>query len=132
MLRRPLLALFRGPDGRSLALSLAIIVLVNVMLAGLHGGALAYTATTDTPTVCTSIGGNSDPAHPANDVDHRAYDIVGTVSAVASVVPPSSPALADAPPALRVAGVHRRCRPAMPTPDPLDSPANPRGPPLLG
>ena len=43
------------------------------MLAGLHGGALAYAATTDTPTVCTSIGANSDPGHPANDVDHRAY-----------------------------------------------------------
>ena len=114
-----------------MALSLAIIVLVNVMLAGLHGGALAYTATTDTPTVCTSIGGNSDPAHPANDVDHRAYDIVGTVSAVASVVPPSPPTLADAPLATAVA-VLVPLHAGHATPHPLAGPANPRGPPLLG
>ena len=118
-------------DGRSLALSLAAIVLVNVMLAGLHGGALAYTATTETPTVCTAIGGNSDPAHPANDVDHRAYDIVGCASATASVVPPSSPAIADQPPAILLPAFI-----ALPAghaaSDPLDGPANPRGPPLLG
>ena len=127
---RALLALFRGRDGRSLALSLAVIVLTNVMLAGLHGGALAHAATTDTPTVCTSIGGNSDPAHPANDVDHRAYDMIGAISAVASVVPPSSPVLADAPPAIALP-VFIALAAGHAAPDPLDRSASPRGPPLL-
>ncbi len=128
---RPLLALLRGPDGRSLALSLAAIVLTSVMLAGLHGGALAYAATTDTPTVCTSVGANSDPGHPANDSDNRAYGVVGCLSVVASAVPPSPPVIVDQPPAIVLPAFI-----ALPAghavPDPLDGPASPRGPPLLG
>ena len=131
MAGRPLLALFRGPDSRSLALSLATIVLVNVMLAGLHGGALAHAATTDTPTVCTSVGANSDPGHPANDSDNRACDMVGTISAVASVVPPSPPVLVGAPPAIALP-VFIALPAGHATLSPLDRPANPRGPPLLG
>jgi len=131
MSRRSLLALLRGSDGRSLALSLAVIVLANVMLAGLHGGALAHAATTDTPTVCTSVGANSDPGHPANDFDRRAADMIGTISAVASVLPPSPPVIANRPPAIALPAFI-----ALPAghaaAHPLDGPANPRGPPLLG
>jgi len=131
MTPRPLLALFRGPDGRSLAHGLALLVLINVLLAGLHGGALAQSAATGVPVICTQAGGNSDPGHPANDPDTRACCVLGCLPAVAGIVPPSSPALADAPPA-----------PAMPafialpagraTPHPLAGPASPRGPPLPG
>ncbi len=130
MSRRSLLALLRGPDGRSLARGLMVLVLVNVLIAGIHDGALAYAATTDTPTVCTSIGDNADPAHPANDVDHRTCCILG-INAVASVVPPSTPALADTPPAVPLP-VFIALAAGHATPDPLDGPANPRGPPLLG
>lgn len=131
MSRRPLLASLRGPDSRSMALALAVIVLVSVLLAGLHGGALAYAATTATPTVCTPAGPNSDPAYPANDSDRRAYGMVGHLTTVASVAPPASPALADAPPDIAMPAFI-----ALPaghaTPHPLDGPANPRAPPLLG
>ena len=131
MSRRPLLALLRGPDGRSLARALAAIVFVNVVLAGLHGGALASSATTGAPTTCTSVGGNSDPAYPANDSDRRAYGLVGTLSTVASVAPPVSPVLADAPPAVALP-VFIAPAAGHATPHPLDRPANPRAPPLLG
>ncbi len=130
MSRRPLLALFRGPDGRSLARGLALLVLVNVLLAGLHGGALALSAASDTPAICTLAGANSDPAHPANDPDHRACCVLG-LNAVASVVPPSPPALADAPPAV-IAPVPVPPPAERATLHPLDGPANPRGPPLPG
>lgn len=131
MSRRSLLALLRGPDGRSITRGLAVLVLVNVLLAGLHGGALAFSATTATPTTCTSAGGNGDPAFPANDSDYRACAMVGCLSAVASVLPPDSPALADAPPPLPLPAFI-----ALPaghaTPHPLARPGNPRAPPLLG
>ena len=131
MSRRSLLALFRGPDGRSMAHALALVVLVNVLLAGLHGGALALSATTGTPVVCTLAGANSDPGHPANDPDDRACCTLGCLSAVASVVPPSSPVLADAPPAIALP-VFIALLAGHATPHPLARPSNPRGPPLLG
>jgi hypothetical protein len=131
MSRRPLLALLRGPDGRSLARALAAIVFVNVLLAGLHGGALAYSATTDTSSVCTSAGVNSDPGHPANDSDRRAYGMVGYLTTVTSIVTPSSPVLAGAPPT-NVLPAFVPLPVGHTTPDPLDRPANPRGPPCLG
>lgn len=131
MSRRSFLASLRGSDGRSLARALAAIVLVNVVLAGLHGGALAFAATTATPTVCTTLGGNNDPAFPANDSDRRASGMVGTLTTVASVVPPASPALADEPPALPMP-VFIALPAGQATPHPLDGPANPRAPPLLG
>ncbi len=130
MSRRPLLALLRGPDGRSMARALALIVLTNVLLAGLHGGAMAESAATGTSAICTLAGANSDPGHPANDPDRRACCVLG-LNAVASVVPPSPPILADTPPATMVAVL-------VPAPaehatlHPLDGPASPRGPPLLG
>ncbi len=130
MSRRSLLALLRGSDGRSMARGLALLVFVNVLLAGLHGGALALSAATGASPICTLAGGNSDPGHPANDPDQRACCILG-INAVASVVPPSPPALADAPPAFVMPALvplpvdHAR-------PHPLAGPANPRGPPLLG
>ncbi len=130
MSRRPLLALLRGSDGRSLARGLAVLMLVNVLLAGLHGGALALSAGTGTPAICTLAGANSDPGHPGNDVDYRACCMVGCLSAVASVVPPSSPVLADAPPAVALP-VFIALPAGHATPHPLDRPANPRGPPLL-
>ncbi len=131
MSRRPLLALLRGPDGRSLARALAAIVFVNVLFAGLHGGALAYSATTDTPSVCTSAGANSDPGHPANNSDRRAYGMVGCLTTVTSIVTPSSPVLADAPPVLALP-VFIAPPAGGTTPHLLDGEANPRGPPLLG
>ena len=130
MIRRSLLAPLRGPDGRSLARGLAVLVLVNVLLAGLHGGALALAAASDTPAICTLAGANSDPAHPANDPDHRACCIVG-LNAAANVVPPSPPTLADAPPAT-VMPVLVPLPAGHAASHPLDGPASPRGPPLPG
>lgn len=131
MSRRPLLALFRGPDGRSMARGLAVLVLVNVLLAGLHGGAMAETAATGVPAICTLAGGNNDPAHPGNDVDYRTCCMAGCLSAVASVVPPTSPVLADQPPAT-VLPAFTALPAGHAAPNPLDRPANPRGPPLPG
>jgi hypothetical protein len=130
MSRRPLLALLRGLDGRSLARGLVVLVFVNVLLAGLHGGALALSAALDTPAICTLAGANSDPGHPGNDLDYRTCCVLG-LNAVANVVPPSPPALADTPPAV-VMLVPVPPPAGHATPHPLDGPANPRGPPLLG
>ncbi len=129
MSRRSLLALLRGPDGRSMARGLALIVLVNVLLAGLHGGALAQSAATDTPAICTFAGPNSDPGHPANDPDRRACCTLGLASV--NVMPPSPPVLADAPPPVALP-VFIALPAGHAAPHPLDGPANPRGPPLLG
>ncbi len=128
MSRRSLLALLRGPDGRSMVRGLALIVLVNVLIAGLHGGALARSAATGASAICTLAGANSDPAHPANDPDRRACCTLGLVSA--NVVPPSPPVLAHTPPAVALpAFVPLAASDA--TLHPLDGPANPRGPPRL-
>ncbi len=131
MSRRSLLAQLRGPDGRSIGRCLAVLVLVNVLLAGLHGGAMAQAAATGVPAICTLAGANSDPAHPANNPDHRACCMVGCLCAVASVVPPDSPLLADAPPAIAMP-VFIALAAGHATPHPLAGPANPRGPPHLG
>ena len=130
MSRRSLLALFRGSDGRSLARGLAMLVLVNVLIAGLHGGALALSAASDTPAICTFAGANSDPAHPANDPDHRACCVLG-LTAAANVVPPSPPTLADAPPVVAAPVLVPLPADAVAL-DPLDRAASPRGPPLPG
>ena len=130
MSRRPLLARLRGPDGRSIGRGLAVLVLVNVLLAGLHGSAVAQAAATGVPAICTLAGANSDPAHPANDPDSRACCTLGCLTAVASVVPPDSPVLADAPPAIAMP-VFVALAADRSTLHPLARPANPRGPPLL-
>jgi hypothetical protein len=131
MSRRSLLALLRGSDGRSIGRSLAALVLVNVLLAGLHGGAMAQAAATSVPAICTLAGANGDPGHPANDPDYRACCVLGCLTAVANVVPPDSPVLADEPPAIALP-VFVTLAAGHATPHPLAGPANPRGPPLLG
>jgi hypothetical protein len=131
MSRRPLLALLRGPDGRSIGRGLALLLLVNVLVGGLHGGAMAEAATSSTPAICTLAGGNSDPAHPANDIDYRGCCLVGCLTAITSFVPPDSPEIADAPPALALP-VFVGLPAGQAAPRPLDGPASPRGPPLLG
>jgi hypothetical protein len=131
MSRRSLLALFRGSDGRSIGRGLAVLVLVNVLLAGLHGGAMAQAAATGVPAICTLAGANSDPGHPGSDPGYRSCCMLGCLSAVASVVPPDSLVLADAPPAIAMP-VFITLAAGHATPHPLAGPANPRGPPLLG
>jgi len=131
MSRRSLLALFRGSDGRSLARGLTLLVLVNVLLAGLHVGAMANAAASGTEVVCTSAGGHSNPASPAGGDDTRSCCLIGCLSVVTSFVAPSSPVVADAPPAVAMPALMARPV-ACASPHLLDRPAGPRGPPLLG
>ena len=132
MMRRvSLLALFRGSEGRSLARGLAFLVLVTVLLAGLHGGAMADGAATGTEVVCTSAGGHGNPASPAGNDDYRSCCLIGCLSVVTSFVAPSSPVLADAPPAIATPALVARSV-ACASPHLLDRPTGPRGPPLRG
>lgn len=131
MSRRSLLALLRGPDGRSIGRGLALLVLVNVLIAGLHGGAVAQVAAAGGLAICTLAGANSDPGHPANDPDSRACCMLGCLTAVATVVPPNLPVLADEPPEIALPAFVTLAA-GHATPHPLAGPANPRGPPLLG
>ena len=130
MSRRSLLALLRGPDGRSIGRGLALLVLVNVLLAGLHGGALAQAAGTGVPAICTLSGPNHDPGYPANDVDHRACCMLGCVAATANILPPALPALADVHPAI-LADISQLSTTVRVRSHLSDGPAQPRGPPLL-
>ncbi len=129
-MRRSLFALLRGVDGRSLARALAALVFVNALIAGLHGGMLAQAATSDTPVICALAGGQDTPADPARDDDHRACCLLGCISAAATVVPPTSPELAGLPSSTLVLATLPPAKGAT-TPHPIESPASPRGPPLL-
>ena len=127
---RSLLAILRGSDGRSLARALALLVLVNVVLAGLHGGVLAASSADGAPVVCALAGGGSAPASPADDQQQHACCLIGCVSSVITAVAPAAPVIADVPLAV-----------ATPLPMPpqtgrtiahlLEAPTGPRGPPVL-
>src|SRR5690606_10749231 len=73
---RSFLAALRGSDGRSLARALAILVFVNALLAGLHGGMMAEAATGRTLITCSFAGGGHLPVGPVRDGE-RACCVLG-------------------------------------------------------
>ncbi len=92
-MRQTLLALFRGRDGQSLARALAALVLVNAVLAGLHGGVSALTAAQGAEIHCAVPNDGGHPATPAREPSPCC--LVGCATAAAPMLPAAGAVLRD-------------------------------------
>jgi hypothetical protein len=88
-MRRSLLAILRGIDGRSIGRALAFLLVVNALAAGFHTGAIAATGTLCTAFHTGSTGTPSAPAYPDPCcMAGCAAQAVGLPGEAASIQPP--------------------------------------------
>lgn len=125
-MRKPLLALMRGEDGRSLARALIALLLLNLFVAGFHTGVQA-SAAPGAGVLCSLMqtGATGDPQAPASDHQPPCCTIGCPSPAIAEL--PQAPVAAVAP---LPAPDALFTLPVTLTPEATTSPAHrPRGPP---
>lgn len=94
-MRKPLLALMRGADGRSLARALVVLFLVNMFAAGFHNGAMA---TGDTAFALCTLATQNGPDHsPPADHTSPCCTIGCPLPGIADVTAPPMLAAPNAP-----------------------------------
>ncbi len=108
---------------------MAILVFLNVLLAGLHGGMLAEAATSGAPIICALGGADGAPVTPAERQESPCC-MLGCVNSLAPATAAAAPELAGAP--TTFSETVARPPVALASPYRIDEPTGPRGPPLLG